>query len=214
MQGILINLKLKWIKALVFVCLFAAPQTAFAQFDGRLPSLAVVTGVANNDTLNVRSEPRGSSADIGDLAPNARVEVLAFDSSGKWARIINGEGNGWIAARFLTAQPYQTSPSGVPLGLWCGGTEPFWGLSLNTDDTLTFSTQDSATRSFSRTWDARSVNTGDVYGIANQDLQAVLRRAQCSDGMSDRLYGWAVDVLVNTNSQPGLLSGCCSAQID
>jgi hypothetical protein len=53
------------------------------------PSYMRVTGVASNDSLNVRAEPRASSADIGDLAFNARgVEVIGTDASGAWGRII------------------------------------------------------------------------------------------------------------------------------
>lgn len=47
------------------------------------PSYHRVVGVAIDDVLNVRSEPSGSSVDIGDLAYDARrIEAFEFDATG------------------------------------------------------------------------------------------------------------------------------------
>ncbi len=191
------------------------PNTLLAEFRAGFPQLASVIGVAADDALNVRAEPRGSSEDIGDLAPNSIVEVLELDKSRKWARILHQEGNGWVAARFLQERSYLTTNAGVPLGLMCIGNEPFWSLALNTDQSLTFEQANLGRRTFQSTWNTRSANMGGaVYGIATQDVQAILRRAACSDGMSDRTYGWSVDVLTAGKEQPTLLSGCCFADLE
>lgn len=205
----------EWFYLLATCFVLGVPSAGVAELDRVFPQLATVTGVSAGDTLNIRSESRGSSADIGDLQPSSTVEVLEVEQTGKWARILHEEGSGWIAARFLNATPYKTTHAGVPLGLMCIGTEPFWSLSLNTDQTLTFEQPSFGRRTLNSTWSTRSVNSGGaVYGIANQDVQAILRRASCSDGMSDRIYGWEVDVLTNGAEQPTLLSGCCFAQVN
>lgn len=62
-----------------------------------------VSGVAGNDTLNVRSGPGTNYSVVMRLAPNAtgiRRETCSGD--GRWCRISHDCRSGWVAARFLS----------------------------------------------------------------------------------------------------------------
>ena len=47
------------------------------------------------------------------------------------------------------------------------------------------------------------------YAFETSRFTGFIRRAECSDGMSDMTYGWALDLLEN-GGEGSLWSGCCS----
>ena len=49
--------------------------------------LMQVVGVADGDTLNVRSGPGAKFADIGDIARGGAVNLLGYNTAGTWAKI-------------------------------------------------------------------------------------------------------------------------------
>jgi len=194
-------------------------HTMFALLLSALPGFAMaqaayfqVTGVASDDTLNIRAEPSAGSADIGDLAYNARgVEVAGTDASGKWGRIVWQEGNGWISMRYLTPDSLAlVHQSPLPAGLQCAGTEPFWSarlassdVQLGTGETLFFSSSN------------HSAAGRGPYPVhlrledGHRESHMLIRPANCSDGMSDRIYPWGVDFLMGTAGETSYLVGCC-----
>lgn len=204
-----------WFKQLFLgAALVAAPITAGAEDFASLPHLATVTGLAANDTLNVRETPSAKSADIGDINQDQTVEVLELDPSGKWARILQSEGNGWVSTRYLAQKARAVAPSGLPLGLHCSGTEPFWSAKLDADSTVRFDVMGQGAQSHPLDWSSPSQNRGGAeYGMSAKGLSGILRRAACSDGMSDRDYGWALDLIVEAEGGKTLLGGCCTAEL-
>ena len=185
----------------------AAPALAGA------PERYVVSGVPEGDVLNVRARPSASSADIGDLANGDRVEVLVT-SDGGWGRIVHREGNGWVSLAYLDAvEPPRVGSSPIPTGLICAGTEPFWSLSIESGERVSFSepTADGVSEIAAEVeWaGAASGRSGFPAALRARGGEAgyalVLRPAACSDGMSDREYGWMGEVLTGRR----LLSGCC-----
>lgn len=184
------------------------------------PRYFKVVNVASDDTLNVRAEPNASSADIGDLPYNAvRIEVAGTDASGKWGRIVWQEGNGWIATRFLAPDPIQMiGNTGLPAGLVCAGTEPFWTMNFS-DSSGAFSDASgnflAVTLQGARTAEGRSsfpVQLGAAGNGAN--VTALIKPLNCSDGMSDRTYPWSVDLIMRGNSGGRYLVGCCQLPLD
>lgn len=89
-------MKLNALKYL-FIAGFIATGPALAQS----PYMEVV-GLSEGDILNVRSGPGASYADMGDLAPHARVPILGYDPSGTWAMIAFGDNIGWVSAAYLS----------------------------------------------------------------------------------------------------------------
>ena len=184
------------------------------------PGYFRVVGVASDDTLNVRAEPRASSADIGDLEFNATgVEVIATDASGTWGRIVWQEGNGWVAMRFLQPDPVaQIAGTRLPAGLTCTGTEPFWSLKLSGTSGV-YSDLNGAAFAMSlqgaRVAEGRAgfpVQLGLAGGGAAST--ALIRPTLCGDGMSDRDYPWSVDLILNTASGGRYMVGCCQLPLD
>ncbi len=180
------------------------------------PSYRRVTGVAANDVLNVRAAPSASAADIGDLPHDARgIEVLEFEQSGKWARIGLAESDGWVSTRFLASDDIpMLGGTTVPQGLVCGGTEPFWALRLY-DDNARYSHPEDGDTHFAVdsivTAEGRLGSPALVSLSAEETkvIDATISGATCSDGMSDRVYGWTITMHLKSPGQRRFLTGCC-----
>lgn len=194
--------------------LCAAPVGA----ETALPALYDVAGVAANDVLNIRTAPGSKSPIVGSLAPDATgAEVVALSPDGKWGQVNAGEGAGWVAMAYLAPQP--RAPWYDMQGpLACFGTEPFWsaGIDARMTNRLQFVTPDEADLDL----DLISVWTGEdwhpvagmTFAKADATGMAVIRAEACSDGMSDRAFGLAIDLFL-TRDKAGdsrTLQGCCS----
>lgn len=207
-------------KFLSLVCIAASP--ALAQPALPLPQLYVVTGVAANDTLNIRQAPRASAEDIGDLQPGEATDVLAFSEDGKWAKVPGNEATGWVAARFLTLVPNATGngtdlPYGMPRHMQCEGAEPFWDADIRAGKSLTitdYSFDNPAPARHAMRGVSKPVNVGPyVYGFAAPPYAGVIRREYCDDGMSEIQYGWSIDLLEIGKDDVYMMSGCCTATL-
>lgn len=198
-------------RVLASVFYLALPASGFAD-----PSYHRVTGVGPWDVLNIRAEPRADSADIGDLAPDARaIEVLGVSPSGAWARIALAETDGWVATRYLDPDPVATlGDTGLPVGLACSGTEPFWALRLM-DQSARYSHPEDGDSDYTLTRaqvaEGRQGSPALILmnGQGGATLAATVQGAACSDGMSDRSYGWAITLRLTAPGQDRFLSGCC-----
>ncbi|WP_159087018.1 SH3 domain-containing protein [Loktanella sp. Alg231-35] len=180
--------------------------------DPSLPALYAVTGVAADDSLNVRAGPRGGDDIVGTLAPDKDgLEVVALSREGNWALLNYGEGAGWVSMRFLTPQPMATTVLGLPVGLQCFGTEPFWDITFFDEMNLILNTPDSET-THAITANAPApefvnlAETGFSFAWRNDRniVSAHILPGACSDGMSDRRYG------LHYVDDQGLRRGCCS----
>lgn len=96
-------------------CLALLPGAAQAQMG---PDYWQVTGVASDDTLNVRTGP-GTSNRVIALAPNGAVFRnlgCRGEGNGRWCHVETPDGNisGWVAGRFLqeSGAPTQGNGSG------------------------------------------------------------------------------------------------------
>ena len=192
----------------LILTLAATPACATPEY--RLPTLFDVTGVAADDRLNIRAEPSASAPIIGTLAPDAtRIEVT--EEQRGWARVNTAEQAGWVAARFLAYRTDVWAPGALPPALACLGTEPFWSLRLE-GDALVFSTPEANERSQTITAILDSGGFRDpMRAVEAGDFTLVATPGQCSDSMSDRLYGLAAS-LVQRGPQPRLWTGCCTIQ--
>ncbi|MFZ1468971.1 MAG: SH3 domain-containing protein [Paracoccaceae bacterium] len=182
--------------------------TAAAQ---QLPAAFQVTGVAQDDVLNIRAEPSASSAIIGEIfAYDIAVEVLRLSDDGKWGLVGAGERNGWVATRFLKFDP-SPEPYLVPRPLTCSGTEPFWTIGLYPRGSE-FSAPDTPRTDIEVK--AEGVADAGFYAVAEEGPTRIYRlnvtRQICSDGMSDREYGWAASLFIESPDGNRMLSGCCS----
>lgn len=193
----------------ILVTLWTA-VSAMAQ-DGSLPALHRVTGVAADDVLNVRAGPAADTEIVGTLAPGSTgFEVIRTE--GGWGLVNAGERAGWAALRFLEAEPGGTLAEAGALG--CFGTEPFWNLRIAPGATAVLTSPENM--------------EGDGYGIGGLSrmpsplekylvdgsgpagaVTAIIQRAECNDGMSDRAFGLDVSVVLSGEGRR-VLSGCCT----
>lgn len=205
-------------------CLVPVVAPFLAPFLALLPTLAAaepeyyrVSGVAYNDTLNIRAAPDGDSADIGDLSYDAQaIEVMEIDPSGRWGKIIYFEGNGWIAMRFLELDPVpRIAPTTLPVGLVCGGTEPFWDVRYTADSAIfhAMSTESETIplQSAGPALGRRGFPALLTHAGPDGFTYSLIRPQICSDGMSDRDYPWAIDYILGDGTY---LEGCCSLPLD
>jgi uncharacterized membrane protein len=172
------------------------------------PAFHAVVGVAEDDVLNIRTAPDAGADIIGTLAPNAMgVEVIGVTEG--WALVNTGEGSGYASMQFLAREE---GPDWYALEqpLACFGTEPFWSLAIDPGAGVTdYSTpepDEARQGTIGQTWPGAP--WAPTAAFAMDEGMAVLRPAECSDGMSDRSFGIAIDVFL-TQGDRQRLSGCC-----
>lgn len=171
-----------------------------------LPAVYAVAGVASDDRLNIRAEPSADAPVIGSYAPDrTRIEVLALSPAGNWGLVGQPEGNGWVAMRFLVAEA--TDETALPHPFRCVGTEPFWGVDVD-GGMASFSTPEGREP---LTLVSQGTAANGVFaaltGPGGSDWAMIAVHGQCSDGMSDRIYGWQTMVWRGNDT---VLSGCCT----
>ncbi|MGR3435008.1 MAG: hypothetical protein ACU0CO_09000 [Shimia sp.] len=180
-----------------------------------LPGLHAVTGVASDDVLNIRAEPRGSADRLGAFAPFADgIEVVRTTRDGTWGRVRvpGSDAMGWASMRYLTP----TGPDGFALpALSCGGTEPFWSLDYDPHGRDRYERPGFGATTIAlppATLSANDLGASASFGLSAGGVSfvATFRRQSCSDGMSDLEYGVAVTLLRLAGAEPEVLSGCCS----
>jgi uncharacterized membrane protein len=173
------------------------------------PAFHAVTGVAADDVLNIRARPDARSPIIGSLDPAATgVEVVGV--SGNWALVNTGEGSGYASLRYLTREP-GPAWNALQAPLLCLGTEPFWSLEIDpaagSTRYLTPEDQSPPPEPITGFWPAEPWAPSAAVGLS--DGLAVLTGAECSDGMSDRSYGIAMDIFRTGPGGATRSSGCC-----
>ncbi|SDI81050.1 SH3 domain-containing protein [Aliiruegeria lutimaris] len=197
------------------LCILAAVALTASRLSAQIeqvhiPQLHDVTGVAADDTLNIRAEASGAAAIIGELGPfETGIEVTALNSSGAWGRIIAGETDGWVSMAYLSPRPLPSG--GFPNGMRCYGTEPFWSIDFS-DGMATYSEMGDAQPQTGSFFAARlyDVVSGFDIPLPNHDLSGVIEPASCTDGMSDRTFGWQLLLLTRQGNARHLLHGCCT----
>ncbi len=182
-----------------------------------LPQLHKLTGLSAGDHLNVRRQASAGSEDIGNVSPDmGPVDIIGIDDSGEWGRIVWQDANAWLSLNYLEPDDDGYLPGArVPEGLQCVGAEPFWSYTIKSAQEVALQYPDRD--------ESPDMILDQVLGSSNRidfplallaasaslSTTAMLRTGLCFDGMSDREYGWSVDILVYERDQQRLLSGCC-----
>ncbi|WBU53258.1 COG3650 family protein [Paracoccus sp. SCSIO 75233] len=188
--------------------LLATPVSATQEYV--LPTLFDVSGVAADDVLNIRARPTTRSEVIGTLAPDATgIEIVATE--GNWGRVNLAERSGWVSMHFLRYRTDVWESGSLPAGFTCGGTEPFWSLDPEGGG-MRWSTPE-GDRIFERltvldSGVLRSPRRALLAQDAAGTVSATVTPKQCSDGMSDRVYGLEATVIFQ-DDPVRLYSGCC-----
>ena len=181
---------------------------AFAQ---SLPGQYDVAYVASADVLNIRAEPSAKAQVIGEIAPyTTRVEVVKLSDDKKWGLVSAGEVSGWASMAYLQASA-PGAKGDVPRPLSCGGNEPSWSLKLPLSGGAAWSTleeRDVALKTVMQ--EVTSSGYAGTYTLgADRGFDLVVTREECSDGMSDRIYGFSARLDTAGPDQQSL-KGCCT----
>jgi Predicted membrane protein len=183
--------------------------TAGAQ---EFPALYAVTG-----DLAIRRAPGAGAEVLAQLTPGQTgVEVVALSDDGLWGLMRAGElgESGWAPMAGLALQGTMGWMEGA-LPLHCLGTEPFWTLDLSLPGTeARFDDFDTPITLHTSAPDLPTTRFPPSLAVplsgARQGL-AVIRPAECSDGMSEIAFGLEL-LLYWTGPEWGALSGCCTLQ--
>lgn len=190
------------------IAIFLWPQDVKAQ---NLPALFDVTNVAPDDVLNIRSQPSAKADLIGSLAPNeTNVEITALNAAGTWGRLNANERVGWVSMRFLTPV-WSLNTNQLPQKLVCSGTEPFWFIKI--DRTAEFQQLGITEHRFGDVVGVMASGRPDSFGYSGVNgalrMSTIVSRKECSDGMSDMLYGLSANVMLSNPGNASLFAGCC-----
>ena len=189
------------------LALLAAPALAQTPYE---TGYYAVSGVAPDDALNIRAAPDADAAIIGELAFDA-VNVEVTGREGNWARVSRGEQAGWVSFTYLERADPPLLENGLPAGLSCGGTEPFWSASIS-DESFDFNAfwAEEESVSYPVTSAPRAYTIGyPVFLMLEGGGVAVLEPRLCSDGMSDMPYGWSLNAVLPGRTDTAY-SGCCT----
>ena len=187
------------------------PTVSFAQV---WPESFRVQGVAAQDVLNIRAEPGPEAAIVGAFGPyDLNIEVLGLSEDGAWGKVGIPEGNGWVSMRFLQVTPAPVNE--VPRPFACFGTEPFWSISFHPRGAIDLSVPGESPVAL--TLAEQSVAQGQWGGYLLRLGQAddsnhtlMVTREACSDGMSDREFGFSVLRMEQGGAGASLTRGCCT----
>jgi len=173
------------------------------------PAQFTVAGVAADDVLNIRALPLAGSDKLGEIAPDQmNVEVIRLSEDGRWGLVGREEYSGWVAMRFLVRQEVDTGR--IPRPLRCQGTEPFWTVRLSADGAEYVTPDDAMPLGLI----SESVADGGMLAFLADQAGGVwtvtIAAQQCSDGMSDRIFGWRALVFEQGAAGNVMRSGCCT----
>lgn len=192
---------------LMFALMMASPALATQEY--LLPTLFDVTGVTAGDVLNIRQTPDASAPIIGTLAPGAtHIEVV--EESRGWGRVNSGETTGWVSMRYLAYRTDVWNAGQLPADFRCFGTEPFWDVAADRTQITLRDLGDGEPQPLVAVMD-RGIFRDTMRAVLGEDITLIATPGQCSDGMSDRLFGLQA-TLIQRGDSPRLLTGCCTIQ--
>jgi len=193
-----------------------------------LPRLFQVTGVAADDTLNIRQIANATALIIGHLTPTeTHIEVSAFSEDQRWGQINTGEQSGWVFMRYM-ADMRDPAWWELPRPLFCFGTEPFWSATIDAETSggLEINIAGAPNYFMRYDWLRASLGWGSIdnpkgvtanFTNSSGSHKAVttMRTHACDDGMSDGSYGIAIQLFTTQESAGDKFShrswsGCCS----
>ena len=193
------------VAALLAAMLAAGPTAA----QGAWPALHDVHGPGG---ATLRAGPGPTHPAVATLpAGAAGVEVIRPGPRGTWGLVNHGEGTAWVRLTDLARRT--VPPRALPALARCFGTEPFWTLGFDGPAVTFAPSVGPAVEGVSGDGFSSSSHSGRfvrLFGDGATEGAALVRREACGDGMSDRAYGFDVDLLLRGPKGATLLSGCCS----
>ncbi len=187
-----------------------------------------VTKVAPDDGLNLRTQPGPGGTVVVVLPANAKgllsLGLEKKTGNSTWLKVSWSGKEGWVNKYYLRedvdttnynpAKPAETKPAQPAkkeVVMECGGTEPFWSISISERD-MKVNMMDGPQYSVPVSLRQQSANSTSVAVVAGNRgaaaTTAFLEKVEtCSDGMSDKNYPYSITAVLNGQK---VVSGCCS----
>lgn len=171
-----------------------------------------VTGVALDDTLNLRQLSSSKSETVFMLPPNANG-LLKLNEANGWVQLSYKAHTGWAFGKYLKSSSAPNVKNDLNTELFCIGTEPHWILKTDNHHITYKKYDDEVQYVFNSAFEKSSVKTGSwsfsavKQGDFDTAINVVIKHDdQCSDEMSDNKYSYSISV---QDKEMGMLNGCC-----
>ena len=176
------------------------------------PSSYTISGVDQTDTLNIRARPDPRSATIGTIPADAHgitgTGQQQQTGNSIWREIRYQGTQGWVNSHYLSEQA--TALFREPLH--CSGTEPFWGLDIGQQ--ARFTSLEQSYPPMDAAPAQQAANRLDTWSLIFQSTNPaspafafIQETRQCSDGMSDNVYRYQIQLHIAGQTY----SGCCNS---
>jgi uncharacterized membrane protein len=183
-----------------------------------------VTKVAPGDGLNMRTQPGTGGNVVAVLPANAKglITLGQEQKAGNsvWIKVAWAGQQGWVNKYYLREDvdtvnynPGKTkpAPTAKEVVMQCGGTEPFWSMSISERD-MKVNIMGGAQFTIPVNMRQQSANSTTIAVVAgaraNASTTAFLEKVEnCSDGMSDKNYPYTITAVLNGQQ---VMSGCCA----
>ncbi len=166
--------------------------------------------VSTQAPVQVFEFPDDTAPVLARLPAGTPVAVLE-DLHRDWARVSVAGQEGYMHLQATGPGGIATTAGGMPLGLACAGTEPFWTFSINSDGTTRFENVGAQEAPIPGSLSSVS---GSNYPYAFQAgaISGQLTNRACSDGMSEITYPWEVILSAPMGGGMQSVQGCCLLQ--
>ena len=188
--------------------------------------------LAPGESVNLRASPSTVAKSLAKLPLNTGGIVPTGEekkvNNTTWVRVYWSGIGGWMSKAYLTPDndlnnskttatttkpSTSTKPASPTTVMKCTGTEPFWNLEI-TDKQLKVKMMDGPRYVVPVSFRQTSANNRTIAVIAGANgtnsAQTFLQKTDnCSDGMSDTNYPYAITGVVNGRQ---VISGCCKVQ--
>lgn len=178
-----------------------------------LPAIFTVRNVTSNDSLNIRAAAQASSQVLMQVQNGFPVTVLGM-ATAAWAKVQIGDVIGFAHTDYLTRGGGTTNMYGFQLGIECIGTEPFWGMTFDTDNMVRMTMVGQVAAPVPLTSTSFSpMATGYPYAFNARPYSGEVNFEICSDGMSDNIYPMSIQLTTpNEGGAMMQVQGCCRLQ--
>lgn len=171
-----------------------------------------VVNVADDDSLNVRSEPNGKSPVVAVIAYDER-NIVQLEKKGKWVLINSAGSQGWVHSQFVEASNHESLGYISGREFKCSGGEPHWTLSTFGEEVSYGLYGEEGSFFLSSNFREGMSRNNIWYGhlsskaLDGRSMTVWIEKVQsCSDDMSDINYPYRINVI---DSDKHLVSGCC-----
>lgn len=198
----------RWIHILLMsIFLLLTASLVFAQ-DGN----ATVIDMA--ETLNVRAEPSGRAAIVGEIPGGASVNVIGRNSSNRWYQITSLDGaiTGWVASGFVNLRvardtiPVVGSSSTTASTTSTGSSDTTSTAPVVTVDgatgTVNVTAANVRARASLRGAIIAEISSGTVVSLVARNSTSTWIQVQLADGQSGWVYANLLDLSVSRSSLP------------